>query len=387
VFFWALIIITILIAGGYTARHTLSKRAANAADSTADSTAAAKADEATKENGDDEKKEPDPVPVEVSRVIPRSISSYYYTTATLDPEKKVDVLAKLAGQVVSIFVEEGDIVRAGQPLCKLEDDEQRISLEEARINRDKQQSEYDRIRSMFDQKLISDKEFSDTKYRAELAQAQFAAARLRYEHTEIRSPFDGVVTKRYVDLGQNVGIGNQIFEVADPQPLLVRMYLPENEVRTISIGQAVHIEPDNSPGRFLSGRVVRIAPEVDERTGTVKVTAETNGKAMPGSFARIRVVTDTHDGSLTIPRRSVVSDAGETFVYIAVSDTVRKTPVRIGYQDQAFAEIIDGVEEGDSIVVVGTGGLRTGTKIKILEPTMQQELGGNADEQTEPASN
>ena len=113
---------------------------------------------------------------------------------------------------------------------------------------------------------------------------------------------------------------------------------------------------------------------MDNRTGTVKVTAETNGSAMPGSFARVKIVTDTREGTLTIPRRGLVSDAGDVYVYVAESDSVRKALVKIGYQDEDYAEVLDGVAEGDSVVVVGTGGLRTGTKIRVLEPTLQDAL-------------
>ena len=109
---------------------------------------------------------------------------------------------------------------------------------------------------------------------------------------------------------------------------------------------------------------------------------------MPGSFARVKIVTDTRQGSLTIPRRGIVSDAGELYVYVAEADTARKQSVHIGYQDERYAEILDGVQQGDSVVVVGVGGLRTGTKIKILDPTMQEELSGQSENsRTDTVSN
>jgi membrane fusion protein (multidrug efflux system) len=165
------------------------------------------------------------------------------------------------------------------------------------------------------------------------------------------------------------------------------MYLPENEISDIHVGQKVSVEPDNDPDRSFFGKVVRIAPEVDERTGTVKVTAETHGEAIPGSFARVKIITDTREGKLTIPRRGLVSDAGDLYVYVAEADTVRKAPVRVGYQDEDHAEVLSGVEHGDSVVVVGVGGLRTGTKVRVMEPTMQNELSGEEQSATEAASN
>lgn len=372
------IIITIIVVGGYFARDAVRPGVANAPDSTADSTLAA-ADSTSKEgkNGkgdEDEKKEPDPVPVEIALVAPREISSFYHTTATLDPEKKVDCLAKIAGEITKLLVEEGDVVTEGQQLCQIEDTEYRIALEEATINRDQKRREYERVQALQKQNLISEKEFSDAKYQYELAENSYAASKLKYDYTQVRAPFDGIVTKRHVEPGQHATVGTALFEIIDVSPLLVRMYLPENEIRDIGIGQEVSIHPDHNPDQVLIGRVIRIAPEVDQRSGTVKVTAETRGHAMPGSFARVKIVTDVHAKSLTIPRRGLVSDAGDLYVYVAEADTVRKTAVVVGYQDEDFAEVIDGVEPGDSVVVVGVGGLRTGTKVKIVEPTMQEAL-------------
>jgi membrane fusion protein (multidrug efflux system) len=380
-----IIAVIVVVAGGYIARQRMTQSGdADAADTTAVAGAAADTskagakqeagDQKGKKKGKKEKKEPDPVPVEVATAMPREISTYYYTTATLDPERSVSVLAKAAGQVVSLGAEEGARVSDGTVLCRIDDREAQINLDEARINLEKQDREFDRISKMYDEKLISDREYSDARYQHDVANNQYDAAILRHEYTKVTAPFSGVVTRRYVELGQNVAIGTQLFEIADVEPLLVRMYMPEGEIRGVRVGQEISIEPDNQPGKRLTGRVVRVAPEVDERTGTVKVTAETDGGAMPGSFARVRLVTDTRSGTLSVPRRGLLSDAGEFFVYVAEADSVRKAAVRVGYQNEEYAEIMGGVEEGDSIVVIGAGALRTGTKIKVLEPAMQQEL-------------
>jgi RND family efflux transporter MFP subunit len=339
---------------------------AGAADSTSVADSAAVAEEKDDKKDGDKEKETPPVPVEVARADHREISSFYVTTATLEPERKVDILAKIAGEVAAIAVEEGDYVKTNDLLCSLDDDEPRISLQEAKINQAQRKRDYERIQSMYEQKLISEKEHLDTKYQYELATNALDAAALRYEYTRIRSPFNGVVTERLVDEGQNVGVGSRLFVLADTEPLLLTMYLPEGEIRTIERGQVVYINPDVNPDMRLTGEIIRIAPEVDQRTGTVKVTAETRAGGIPGSFVRVRIVTDTRAAALTVPRRSVVADAGERFVFVAEADTARKIEVAIGYEDEEYAEILEGIQEGDTVVVAGIGGVRTGTKIKIL---------------------
>lgn len=364
----AAVIVIVLLVAAYIAHDKLSvSHTADAADSTAvdDSTAVQAGSE---ENDGDEKGEEEtpPVPIEVAEVGRREISSYYVTTATLEPEKRVDILAKVADEIVDIAVEEGDVVSKGQLLCRLDDDEQKVALDEAKINRDQRKTDFDRIESMYKQNLISETEFLEKKYQHELAVNAYEAASVRYDYTRIKAPFDGVVTQRLVDEGEQVSIGTILFVVSDTDPLRLSMYLPEGEIKTINGGQLVYIVPDANPDTQFSGVIVRLAPEVDQRTGTVKVTAETRGGGIPGSFVRVRIVTDTRPSTLAIPRRGVVADAGECFVFIAEADTVRKVEVLVGYEDEEYAEILEGLVEGDSVVVAGAGGIRTGTKIKIV---------------------
>ncbi|MBI4721322.1 MAG: efflux RND transporter periplasmic adaptor subunit [Chitinivibrionia bacterium] len=366
----------IALSAGYGVRKWSNhKGSASAADSLGDSVSVeAKKAAADASHGKDkkgkkdkkDKKEPEPVPVEISTAAFRRISSFYHTTATLEREREVDIITKSSGDITKLFIEEGSKVASGQLLCQIEDEEQRISFEEARINMEKEEQEHRRIVTMHEQKLISDKEYSDVKYRCELAGNRYEAARLKYEYTKIRAPFNGVITQRFVDEGENVAAGMKLFQIADVSPLLVTMFLPENEIAAIHEGQAVYLSPDNDPGRTYPGKIVRCAPQVDDRTGTVKVTAEVESEGMPGSFMRIKIVTDTHDQCLSIPRRGLVADAGDLFVYIAEADTVRKKAVSVGYQDESYAEVLSGLEPADSVVVVGQGALKTGSKIRIL---------------------
>ncbi len=357
-----------------TTRMGVTRGNAGAADSTlaADSASAPDVAKTGKEKKKKKKGEKDKkdlaIPVEVGVVSPRSIATYYQTTATLEAEKRVDILAKIAGEVTEIRAEEGDVVREGDLLCRLDDAELKVALDEARINRDQQKRELERLETMRAQNLISDKEYQDVKYQYELAANGYDAAQVKYEYTQIRAPFGGVVMSRLVDPGENIAMGAKLYVMADIRPLLLSMYLPEAEARRVRPGQKVFIRPDTDPDVQFDGEILRVAPEVDLRTGTVKVTAQTAGPGVPGSFVRVRILTDTHDGVLAVPRRSVVADAGEHFVYVAAADSVRRVGVELGYEDETHAEITHGLAAGDTVVTAGVGGIRQGAKIKVVPP-------------------
>jgi len=186
----------------------------------------------------------------------------------------------------------------------------------------------------------------------------------------VRSPFDGVVTQRFIGLGQPVAPGAPLFRVADFNPLLVRVFMPERVVQKISVDQRVRIEADAKPDIEYSGRVARIAPVVDRRTGTIKVTLELDkndeGTLMPGSFVRVFIETDRHAEALVVPGRAVVEEGGESFVYRAESDSVRRVRVEAGYVHGDLTEILTGLEEGERVVTAGQGSLKDGTKVRII---------------------
>jgi membrane fusion protein (multidrug efflux system) len=387
-FLVSLIAVVVVGAGlAFVAKTRMGVKNSASADSTltSDSTqAAAKKNEDGDKKKDKKKKGEKvdaPVPVEVTTVSPRSISTYYQTTATLEPEKRVDILSKLAGEVRQILVEEGDFVKEGAILCRLDDAELKVTLDEARINRDQQKLEFERVKDMQAQSLISDKEYQQIKYNYEVAENRYQSARVRYEYTQIKAPFSGVVTQRLVDPGENIPMGAKLFMMSDTQPLLLSMYLPESEARLVRKGQRVTIRPDQGAGSEFEGEVLRIAPEVDQRTGTVKVTAQTRAGGVPGSFVRVRILMDTHADVLAVPRRSLLSDAGDRFVFIAAADTVRKVQVGIGYEDETHAEVTEGLAKGDTVVTAGVGGIRDGTKVKVVRPD------DVADKGNETASN
>ncbi len=317
----------------------------------------------------DEKKEELRVPVELALVGRDTVASTLGATASLEPEKLVDVQCKAAGQIKSLPAEEGDWVESGELLALLDGEAESVALEEAALRAEAAQREFARGEALHAEQGISNKELQDLRFRWEEADAQRKAAALRLAYTRILAPFSGRVTERLVAPGQHVVAGTTLFRLVDSDPLLACVYLPEKLAARIAIGQAVRILPDSAPERELPGEVLRIAPIVDTRTGTVKVTCRvSSGDELlrPGSFVRVQVETDLHEDVLVIPKRALVPEGGETYVFKAVADSVIKVSITTGYADAGRVEVLSGLVEGDRVVSVGTGSLKSGSKIEDL---------------------
>jgi RND family efflux transporter MFP subunit len=149
--------------------------------------------------------------------------------------------------------------------------------------------------------------------------------------------------------------------------MLARVYFPERELPRVRVGQTAHLEVDAHPGREFPARITLVNPVVDRSNGTFKVTLEVrdhDGLLRPGSFARVRIRTGEFDDALLIPRRAAVKEDGEDFVFVARGDTVARVPIRIGAISGDTSQILAGLSRGDSIVTVGQGGLKQGSRIK-----------------------
>ena len=318
---------------------------------------------------EEEEKEDPPVPVELASVEIRDMPAYLTSTATLEPEKQADILSKTSGEILKIQVEEGDWVRSGQVLAEIDGAALRAALTEAAARARGLRNDLDRIQALFDQQLGSEKDLNKAQTDWEQAEASRKAAELQVAYTRITAPYAGQISRRMVDPGQTVTDGTHLFTIADADPLLALVYLPEREVTRLEAGQDVIVTSDADEEMRLTGEVLRIAPIVDTRTGTVKVTCQVrsnDASLRPGSFVRVQVQTGLHEGVRSIPKRALVAEGSESYVFRAEADSVLKVRVATGFTDDTFIEVVEGLELGDQVVSVGHGGLKEGTRIRDL---------------------
>jgi membrane fusion protein, multidrug efflux system len=313
--------------------------------------------------------EPPAIPVEVADVKRGLITASYTATATLEADREARVVPRLGGTIVDLAAEEGDIVREGQLLARIDDDRYRLELERNEATLRRLEQDYNRHREMQERSLISIEAFERVKFDYESHLAQVELSRLDLSHTAIRSPIAGVVSRRLIKVGNTVNTQQEAFVVTSLDPLLAVLYVPERELTKLAVGQPALISADAVPGRQVQGRIARISPVVDADTGTVRVTVEVSGSdtpLKPGMFARVGVVYDTREDVPLVPIEAVISEDARTSVFVVSDGQAERRNVRTGYRDNGWVEIVEGVAPGERVVVTGQAALRQGSKVLII---------------------
>ncbi len=339
--------------------------------------------EAQAKNGE-AAKGPDAVPVEVVKASHRPVAASYTGTAALDARGESQVVAKTSGVALAVMVEEGQLVRAGQPLVRLDPDRARLAVAQSEAQMRKLENNYHRAQQLVGQQMISVNDVDQIKYDLENARAQYRLASLELSYTTVVAPISGIIASRSIKTGNFVQINTPIFRIVDNSRLEATLNVPERELSTLKAGQPVSLQVDAIPGKAFEGVVDRIAPVVDSGSGTFRVVCSFAGGEVlqPGMFGRIKIDYDKRADALVVPRVALLDDEGDPAVFAVRDGKASRVPVKLGYMDGEWIEVLQGVKVGDSVVTAGKIALRDGTPVEVIGKPVAKTT---AKVQAEPA--
>jgi membrane fusion protein (multidrug efflux system) len=310
------------------------------------------------------------VPVAAMPIGRGRIESVLRYSTNLEAENQVEVYSEASRRVMEILSEEGDRVAKGQVLLRLQSDEQESAVAKVESQLAQARREFERQQSLFEQELISEQTFHDASYAKEQLELEYEDSRRELAYTEVRAPIAGVVKQRLVGLGDFVQDREHLFDLVDFESIVARVYVPEKELARLTVGQEARLFASALGEQAREARILRIAPTVDERTGTVKVTLEMPDRSAlrPGMYVEVELVADVDSEALLVPKRALVYDQDQSFVYkIDAENRARRVRVEALIEDRDFIKVGDRLAEGDRIVVAGQAGLKDGVEVRLLE--------------------
>ncbi len=328
-------------------------------------------------------------PAEVKAAQPRRGEVYRYINlpGEVHPLYNVTLFAKVDGYLATLTVDKGDSVKAGDLIADIE-------VPELRANKVKYAAEVELAEAEF-------KQFSDAptnnpagatladaqaaRNRIAVAKGRLAVAKANLAHTEamleyarVTAPFDGVITKRYVDPGAYIPVPNAastpeaaaIVNLTDFKTLRMQVAVPETEVPHIKLGQPVRWTTDDYPGQHFDGTVTRAYWALDHATKSMLTEAQMTNPGMllrPGMLVNARIELETKENALLIPVGALVKEKVNSFAFTVTDGKARKVAIQTGFNDGTNVEIAGGITETNLVVMSGAAALRDGQAVKVVE--------------------
>ena len=283
-------------------------------------------------------------------------------TANVEADNLNNIAPASPNRIKKITVDVGDRVRAGEALVELD----RANIDQLRINLEQLEREYNRAVKLFE---IG----GGTQQSVDQLKAQLDASRTQYdnmlENTVLVSPINGVVTARNYDPGDMTGSA-PVLSLGQLSPVVkVIINISENDLALVKQGMPVEITFDAFPAESFSGRIQRVYPTVDPATRTFSVEvqiANPGERIKPGMFARVSIDLGAQQ-NVVVPDRAVVkqSGSGNKYVYVLSDGRVSYRKVTLGQRFDTTYELLDGIEDGDTVVITGQTRLADGVAVEV----------------------
>jgi len=321
------------------------------------------------------------VAVEVAQVGRRDIEPKMIFSANLEPVWSADISAKVDGRINVLNINEGDQVKAGTVIAVLDTNDLQAQVIQAQGNLMAAQSsleqaelDFQRYAALAGQGAVSTQMLDNARTKRDSSAGQVKAAQgslnlvqEKLNNANVVTPRSGIVTKRFMQAGTFVRSGSAIVTVADTSELLAKATVSESQVGSLKMGTNVQVKVDALPDQQFSGVIARISPmaALPARTFTAEVSIDNADDLLkPGMFARVEMPLTVHTDVLAVPESSLVMREDQKTLFVVGADNiVQQRVLTVGFVENGWAEVLAGVQEGESIVVAGQNKLRDGVEI------------------------
>jgi membrane fusion protein (multidrug efflux system) len=315
-----------------------------------------------------------PVPVRMMQVQTAPVTDTVTAAGTLSAHESVVLRPEIDGRIVSLSFKEGQVVKKGEVIVKLDDAEQRAAVVAAEANLKLAESRFRRSEELAGKGFISQQALDEARANLDVIRARVREVRVVLERTVIRAPFTALAGLRKVSPGAYVKKGDDIVELAAIDQLNLDVRVPEVYLPLVKIGQPVTLTVDALTGQSFAGKVYAMEPVVDLATRGALVRARIpnpSGRLKPGMFARVAADLGSRPHAVVVPEQAVLPKGNKTFIYKVVEGKAVLTPVGLGRRTPGQVEVVSGIGAGDTIVVDGLLKLKPGAPVAPVEAVMQ----------------
>jgi RND family efflux transporter MFP subunit len=336
-------------------------------------------------------------PEDLVKVETNALASGPVITGSVQPERKADLRAEVSAIVLQVMKENGESVKKGDLLVRLDDTSIRDGLNSAdEAMRASSQSLEQATRMLERQKTLrasgmtSAQALEDAEIRRNNAQSDLAAAKTRtvtarqqLHRTEVRAPFDGIVSERKVSNGDTAQIGKELIKVIDPTSMRFEGLVSADKIGVVKVGQQVVFRINGYPGQSFNGKVKRVDPAANPVTRQVEVLVDFTEKSqsrVAGLYAEGRVEAET-TSTLMMPSSALVLNGDNSYTWRVKDRTLVKTPVTLGARDDRSGnwQVKSGLASGDVVMRTPGSNFKDGQKVELSAPKAVASASAPAD--------
>jgi len=314
--------------------------------------------------------------VEAVELEYESIQDRIFTSGSMDANESVELSFDAAGIITRVFFEEGSRVRAGQLLVKINDSELQAQLQRASFRLNLAEQRETRQRRLLERGGISQDDYDATLNEVNVLRSEMRLINAQIAKTEIRAPFSGIVGLKYVSPGSYVSPSTRIASLQDIDPIKINFSVPERYLSKISVDDRILFDVQGVDSTF-TGRVYAVEPRINAQTRTLQVRAiSENGDELlyPGAFANIELILEQIDNALMIPTIAILPELNRQKVYLVRDGVVEQAFINTGIRTSSKAQVLSGLERGDTVLTTGLLQVRPGMEVDISQLTKSNEL-------------
>jgi membrane fusion protein (multidrug efflux system) len=315
------------------------------------------------------------MPVIVKEVTKIFTDDVVFVSGVLEADKTVPFSFIVPGKVDHVYVDEGDHVKKGQILAKIEINDYRSNLEIAEAQLFETQDSYDRMWPLYKDGAIAEKAFIKIKAGLDQAKASRDIAKKKVRDTKLLSPIPGIIGAKNVELGQTISAGIPVFTIVKTDMIYARVSVPESEIGKVALGQKAAVTIKALDDRIVEGKVTLIGAMAEPRTRTYTVKIELPNPdyvLRTGMIAKAQIITHKTIAMITVPGKAIVRDA-DNLTYVFLVDKEKETALRQrvfpGSVFRNEIEIKEGLNVGDVVIIAGQHKITDGAPITVMDLT------------------
>jgi len=310
--------------------------------------------------------------VKIVEVMPVPLTDYLVLPGTVRPYEEIDLAAKSPGTVKWVGPKEGDRIQKGEKLLELDMELASTRVAEARAHYDQAMKDYDRMKKLSEEGIISKRQFDAAKTALDTSKAALDAVEVSVSEGSLTAPINGILDRLNVDRGEYINPGQPVMKIVNINKVKVELPVPEKDILYFKKGQPVDIEMENTTGktRGFSGVIdfVSMTAETTTRTYVVKVVVNNPDQVLrPGMIVRAHLVRRDLQEAIAVPFFTIIDREDGKAVFVVEDGVARVRPIEYGIFQQNIVEIRSGLEIGEQLVIVGQRTLVDGEKVDVTD--------------------